>query len=143
MTGSPDTIRIAAPATTANLGPGYDCLGMALDIWNTIEVEPLPAGSASSVAVSGEGEGELEAGPENLVYRSMEFLYRELGRELPRSRSVAATKFRWPAGWAAAPPPLQVVLPRPTFWPVASSATANCWRWPQQSRDIPTTWRPQ
>ena len=83
MTNSASTIRVAAPATTANLGPGYDCLGMALDIWNTIEVEPLAVGAASSVAVSGEGEGELEAVPDNLVYRSMEFLYRELGRELP------------------------------------------------------------
>ena len=85
-TGSHDTIRVAAPATSANLGPGYDCLGMALDIWNTIEVEPPVAGAASSVAVSGEGEGELEAGPDNLVHRSMEFLYRELGRELPPVR---------------------------------------------------------
>ena len=76
-------IRVAAPATTANLGPGYDCLGMALDIWNTVEVEPLPEGSAPSVSVSGEGAGELEDGPENLVYRSMEFLYRELGRPMP------------------------------------------------------------
>ena len=76
-------IRVAAPATTANLGPGYDCLGMALDIWNTVEVEPLPEGDAPSVSVSGEGAGELEAGPENLVYRSMEFLYRELGRPMP------------------------------------------------------------
>lgn len=76
-------IRVAAPATTANLGPGYDCLGMALDIWNTVEVEPLPDGEAPSVSVSGEGAGELEDGPENLVYRSMEFLYRELGRPMP------------------------------------------------------------
>ena len=76
-------IRVAAPATTANLGPGYDCLGMALDIWNTVEVEPLPEGDAPSVSVSGEGAGELEDGPENLVYRSMEFLYRELGRPMP------------------------------------------------------------
>ena len=75
-------IRVAAPATTANLGPGYDCLGMALDIWNTIEVESLPGGPPS-VTVSGEGEGELEANPENLVYRSMEFLYRELGCPMP------------------------------------------------------------
>lgn len=86
LTESPDTIRVAAPATTANLGPGYDCLGMALDIWNTIDVVLLPTGTASSVAVSGEGEGELESGPENLVYRSMEFLYREMGRELPPVR---------------------------------------------------------
>ncbi|MYC38853.1 MAG: homoserine kinase [Chloroflexi bacterium] len=79
-------IRVAAPATTANLGPGYDCLGMALDIWNTVEVEPLPDGEAPSVSVSGEGAGELENGPENLVYRSMEFLYRELGRPMPPLR---------------------------------------------------------
>ena len=76
-------IRVAAPATTANLGPGYDCLGMALDLWNTVEVEPLPEGAIPSVTVSGEGVGELEDGPENLVYRSMEFLYRELGRSMP------------------------------------------------------------
>ena len=79
-------IRVAAPATTANLGPGYDCLGMALDIWNTVEVEQLPGGDTPSVSVTGEGEGELEAGPENLVYRSMEFLYRELGSPIPPLR---------------------------------------------------------
>ena len=79
-------IRVAAPATTANLGPGYDCLGMALDIWNTLEVEQLPGGDTPSVSVTGEGEGELEAGPENLVYRSMEFLYRELGCPIPPLR---------------------------------------------------------
>ena len=79
-------IRVAAPATTANLGPGYDCLGMALDIWNTLEVEQLPGGTPPSVSVTGEGEGELEAGPENLVYRSMEFLYRELGCPIPHLR---------------------------------------------------------
>ena len=76
-------IRVAAPATTANLGPGYDCLGMALDIWNTVEVEPLPDGSSSSVSILGEGAGELESGPGNLVYRSMKFLYRELGLSIP------------------------------------------------------------
>ena len=81
-----NAICVTAPATTANLGPGYDCLGMALDIWNTIEVEPLPDGATPSVSVSGEGAGELESGPENLVYRSMEFLYRELGRPMPPLR---------------------------------------------------------
>ena len=79
-------IRVASPATTANLGPGYDCLGMALDIWNTVELELLPDGDTPSVSVSGEGEGELEDGPENLVYRSMEFLYRELGSPMPPLR---------------------------------------------------------
>ena len=80
------TIRVAAPATTANLGPGYDCLGMALDIWNTIKVEPLPTGESSSVRVAGEGAGELEEDTGNLVYRSMEFLFRELDRAMPPVR---------------------------------------------------------
>ena len=79
-------IRVAAPATTANLGPGYDCLGMALDLWNTIEIEPLPPGAPPSVSLSGEGADELECGPGNLVYRSMEFLYRELDRPIPPLR---------------------------------------------------------
>ena len=79
-------IRVAAPATTANLGPGYDCLGMALDIWNTIEVESLPSGETPSVGVSGEGAGELEEDTGNLVYRSIEFLFRELGRPVPPVR---------------------------------------------------------
>ncbi|CAI8014444.1 Homoserine kinase [Geodia barretti] len=56
---------------------------MALDIWNTIEVELLPNSAGPSVTVSGEGAGELQAGPENLVYRSMEFLYHELGQTMP------------------------------------------------------------
>ena len=59
---------------------------MALDIWNTVEVEPLPGGATPSVSVSGEGAGELEDGPENLVYRSMEFLYRELDCPIPPLR---------------------------------------------------------
>ena len=78
--------RVAAPATTANLGPGYDCLGMALDLWNTIEVEVLPPDSEPSVQVSGEGAGELEPGQDNLVYRSMKFLFDEAGSAMPALR---------------------------------------------------------
>src|SRR5918999_4390001 len=32
------TIRVRAPATTANLGPGFDCAAAALDLWNALEV---------------------------------------------------------------------------------------------------------
>ena len=35
-----DTIRVRAPATTANLGPGFDCASVALDLWNELEVSP-------------------------------------------------------------------------------------------------------
>ena len=37
---SPTSIVVRAPATSANLGPGFDCLGMALDLWNEVEATP-------------------------------------------------------------------------------------------------------
>ena len=75
-------VRVKAPATTANMGPGYDCLGLALDIWNTLEVETI-VGGEPLVEISCEGAGELETGRENLVYRSMEFLFHEADQDMP------------------------------------------------------------
>ena len=77
------TVEVRAPATTANLGPGYDCLGMALDLWNRITVMTGPEIAAPSVAVVGEGEGELATDTENLTYRAMAFLYGEADAEMP------------------------------------------------------------
>ena len=37
---SSETIRVRAPATSANLGPGFDCAAVALDLWNEVEVVP-------------------------------------------------------------------------------------------------------
>jgi len=78
-------VRVKAPATTANMGPGYDCLGMALDVWNTIEIEVLDSGEPV-VEITGEGAGELETGRDNLVYRSMEFLFQDAEQEMPMVR---------------------------------------------------------
>ena len=91
-----DSIRVKAPATTANLGPGFDCLGMALDLWNTLEVisgevapgevNPTAAdlpGDGQLVEITGHGAGELAADSSNLIYRSMLFLFQEAGQELP------------------------------------------------------------
>ena len=75
------TLSVRAPATTANLGPGYDCLGMALDLWNRLTVSTETA--APAVRVRGEGAGELAADTENLTYRAMRFLYDEAGVPMP------------------------------------------------------------
>ncbi|MCH8744525.1 MAG: homoserine kinase [Chloroflexi bacterium] len=84
-----NSIRVLSPATTANLGPGFDCLGMSLDLWNSLEVIPgEPTGSVPLVEIIGEGEGELAADRSNLVYRAMEFLFREADEKLPPLRLV-------------------------------------------------------
>lgn len=63
--GSRVLIRI--PATTANLGPGFDTLGMTLDIWN--EVEIVLSGESLSIDVAGEGENLLSRDISNRIYQ--------------------------------------------------------------------------
>jgi len=60
-------VRVRIPATTANLGPGFDCLGMALDVHNTIEMD---FDIQTTVEVTGFGAESLSSGPEHLVARS-------------------------------------------------------------------------
>lgn len=58
-------IRVRIPATTANLGPGFDCMGLALDLWNTFELRL--EGDGIEVVTIGEGASMLPSGGENLV----------------------------------------------------------------------------
>lgn len=81
MSPGDEGFRVVAPATVANLGPGFDCLAIALDLSNAFEVRtdtPEPA-----VAVQGEGEGELPADGTNLVFRTVSYVARELGGRPP------------------------------------------------------------
>lgn len=73
-------IRVRIPATTANLGPGFDCMGLALDLWNDFALYP---GEGWSVETHGEGAGRLATGPENLVVSVMRDELRRLGITAP------------------------------------------------------------
>ena len=77
-------VSVLSPATTANLGPGFDCLGMSLDLWNRLDVFPgNPETNGALVEVIGEGRGELAPDRKNLVHRAMRFLFREAGQSMP------------------------------------------------------------
>ena len=52
-------LTIDIPASTANLGAGYDCLGLALDVCNRVSVEAVDGDGSIELSVTGEGEGEL------------------------------------------------------------------------------------
>lgn len=78
------SVLVKAPATTANMGPGFDCLGMALDIWNTVSVEE--GASGLEIEVSGEGKDELPRDESNLTYRSFARAYEEIGASPPPVR---------------------------------------------------------
>ena len=61
-------IRVQVPATTANLGPGFDCLGMALELYNVVEFSKIHHGLV--IEIEGEGAGEIPRDQKNLVYRA-------------------------------------------------------------------------
>lgn len=79
MVGSKVIVRV--PATTANLGPGFDCLGMALALYNTITVHATTGGL--SVRIEGEGAEDLRWGEENRVLRAMRLAFQEADERLP------------------------------------------------------------
>lgn len=63
-------VKIRVPATTANLGPGFDSLGMAVSIYNTIEMERIE-GEGLEIELSGSGSNEnIACNENNLVYRA-------------------------------------------------------------------------
>lgn len=70
---------VKAPASSANLGPGFDALGLALDLWNEVDVEPA---DATIVYLEGP-DGSLLTDRENLVLTAMHTLAGEYHRELP------------------------------------------------------------
>lgn len=60
---------VSVPATSANLGPGFDALGIALGLADTVEIETVAG--ASRVTATGEGADRVPTGEEHLVLRSL------------------------------------------------------------------------
>lgn len=80
------TIRVRVPATTANLGPGFDCLGLALDLWNeaTFSLE----GDRLSLVIEGDDKGALPRDARNMVIRAVRLFCEERGLTIPRGLKV-------------------------------------------------------
>lgn len=77
------TVTVRVPATTANLGPAFDCMGLALNMYATVSLERA---SEFTIDIRGYGAEKLSRGPDNLVYRSVCSLYRRSGRTPPPLR---------------------------------------------------------
>ncbi len=77
-------ISVEVPATSANLGAGYDCLGLALELTNRIELEVRGwSRSGIELTVEGEGAGELPADSSNRFVRGLEAALRDARGEMP------------------------------------------------------------
>ncbi len=72
----PISLTVLTPATSANLGPGYDSLGLALQLYNRFDVEIGGHDPAQpQIEVQGELGADLSTGPDNLFYRAFCLLF--------------------------------------------------------------------
>ena len=81
-------VLVRVPATSANLGPGFDTLGLALSVYDELVVTELPAGTLE-VIVAGEGADDVPRDASNLVVRAIAYAFEAVGRPLPGLRLEA------------------------------------------------------
>ena len=110
MANSPDTVTVQVPATSANLGCGFDSLGIALTIHDEYTFRQ---GEQAHVNVSGEASGEVPTGSDNLALLSARRLSAKIGKPfthttidhistIPISRGMGASGAAIAAGLSAA-----------------------------------------
>ncbi|PSL06698.1 homoserine kinase [Haloactinopolyspora alba] len=115
MSARPAAVRVTAPATSANLGPGFDTLGLALDWCDTVEAraEFDGPGTQLHVEVEGAGADEVPRDERHLVVRAMRAAFDEAGGRpsslwvgchnvVPHSRGLGSSAAAIVAGVCAA-----------------------------------------
>jgi len=75
-------IRIRVPATTANLGPGFDCLGLALKLYLNLEIEEIEEGLV--IEYQGEGAKKFSAKKkeDTLTWKSINLVLKKTGKDI-------------------------------------------------------------
>lgn len=84
----PRTVHVRVPATSANLGPGFDTLGLALSVYDELEVTALEPG-ALEIEVTGSGADEIPRDESHLIVRTIRYCFDSVGRTAPGLRIVA------------------------------------------------------
>ncbi len=115
--GEPRQVRVSVPATSANLGPGYDTLGLALDLRDDVLVGTVApdtdVGPTTWVDVSGEGAGDVPRDHTHLIARTVHRVFARIGfpqsclrittvNAIPHGRGLGSSAAAIVAGVAAA-----------------------------------------
>ena len=75
-------VHVKVPATSANLGPGFDTMGIALSVYDEL-VAHATTGDDVTVRVSGVGAGSIPTDESHLIVRSMRHVYDRVGHAMP------------------------------------------------------------
>lgn len=72
-----ESVVVQAPATTANLGPGFDTLGLSLKLYNRVELAEISGGL--EIECTGEDADRIPNDESNIVYRTADLVFRQVG----------------------------------------------------------------
>ncbi|MDQ7878884.1 homoserine kinase [Microbacterium sp. QXD-8] len=81
-------VVVRVPATSANLGPGFDTLGLALSLYDELDVTALPEGELE-IEVEGAGAADVPRDASHLVVRAIAYAFESAGRRMPGLRLIA------------------------------------------------------
>jgi homoserine kinase len=79
MSSTGDSVRVRVPATSANLGPGFDSFGLALALHDEVSAKIIPSGV--ELQVTGAGSETAQAGEQHLVVRAMRAAFDVIGAQ--------------------------------------------------------------
>lgn len=126
-------MHVRVPASSANLGPGFDALGLALALYNEVIAEEA---SGVTVTVEGEGSGRLAPGEKNVVARGVRLVYDTAGRpftgialtcvnRIPLARGLGSSAAAWVGGLVAGNALLGAPLDPPALLTLAARAEGH------------------
>mgnify|MGYP001030300786 CR=1 FL=1 len=78
-------IRVQIPASTTNLGPGFDCLGLALKLYNVVEIEEIKEDKVI-IEVEGEGRDEIPRNKKNIIFPAIKSVFDKAEEKFSRVR---------------------------------------------------------
>lgn len=73
-------ISVQVPASTTNLGPGFDCLGLALKLYNVIEIEEIKEDKVI-IEIEGEGKDEIPRNEKNIIFPAIKLVFNKAGEK--------------------------------------------------------------
>ena len=88
-------VRVRVPGTSANCGPGFDCLGLACTVYNDLELR-LTREPGLSITMTGEGATNIPCDNRNIVWRSAQYLLEKAGKDKEYRGAVIHMKNRVP-----------------------------------------------
>lgn len=85
--------KIKIPATSANIGSGFDSVGLALNMYNEIIIKENEKSKDICFEVSGEGEGELPKNKDNMIYEAMEVIFKKINKRPSKGYIIKCNNF--------------------------------------------------